>query len=277
MPSAADVRATASGSLTTAGADMTVTISGALGAPAAAASPRTMRVDRGEHRGRAPSVKVRMLRPSSAWSGITLLAMPACIVPMVTTAVSVRGDLARHDRLQAQDRRRGHHHGVHRGLGPGAVGAPAVQHHSSASVAANVGTGAQADRSCRQGATCWPRTTTGVPNRSKIPSSIIAFAPPTVSSAGWNTARSVPVQRRPLGGQQVARGEQARDVHVVAACVHDRHSVPSSLRRRATVLAYGSPVFSSTGSASMSARSSTTGPSPLTQDADDAGAADARR
>jgi hypothetical protein len=42
--------------------------------------------------------------------------------------------------------------------------------------------------------TCWPSATSGLGKRSKSPSSIIAWAPSPVSSAGWNTAIKVPRQ-----------------------------------------------------------------------------------
>jgi len=44
------------------------------------------------------------------------------------------------------------------------------------------------------GMTCWPRTTSGRGNRSKMPSSSIARAPSAVSSPGWKTAMAVPRQ-----------------------------------------------------------------------------------
>ena len=42
------------------------------------------------------------------------------------------------------------------------------------------------------GVTCWPSTMSGFGNRSSTPSAIIACDPAPYSSAGWNTATTVP-------------------------------------------------------------------------------------
>ena len=110
--------------------------------------------------------------------------------------------------------------------------------------------------------TCCPRTTSGFAKRANKPSSIIACAPSAVSSAGWKTAIRVPFHRSRACANNVATPTN----HVTCiswpqACmtgtVFPSRSVPVAL------LAYGRPVASWIGSASMSARSITVGPSPL--------------
>src|SRR5581483_11710652 len=70
------------------------------------------------------------------------------------------------------------------------------------------------------GMTCWPRTTSGFGNLPNKPSSIIARAPAAVSSAGWNTAMSVPLQRsRALENSPVAPASQATCMSWPQACM----------------------------------------------------------
>ncbi len=78
-------------------------------------------------------------------------------------------------------------------------------------------------------------------------------APVTSSSAGWNTATTVP--------------DHAARVAASSAAAPSRQvtwtSWPQAWATPSIRLAYGSPVVSCTGRASMSARNSTVGPSPL--------------
>ena len=122
-----------------------------------------------------------------------------------------------------------------------------------------------ARRSSRRaaGVTCWPSTMSGLGKRSSAPSAIIACDPAPYSSAGWKTATIVPDHSSFVCEQALEGAEQAGDVHVVAARVHDGH-----VGARRVGAARGARVRAgrsapSPGSASMSARSQTTGPSPF--------------
>ena len=110
--------------------------------------------------------------------------------------------------------------------------------------------------------TCWPSTTSGFWKRSNSPSSIIARAPSAVSSPGWNTAIRVPLQpSRARAIKVAAPASQATCMSWPQACATGTVLPAASVA--VAVLAYGRPVASFTGSASMSARSITVGPSPL--------------
>jgi hypothetical protein len=143
---------------------------------------------------RAPSSKVRTLSLITASSGITFSLVPACSEPIVSTAASV------------------------------GASSRATMVCSRNTVAAAITTGSMLAcgidpcaprpnrRICRLSAaevitplrppiapagptiTCWPSTTSGLGKRWNNPSSIIAWAPSAVSSAGWNTAIKVPRQ-----------------------------------------------------------------------------------
>ena len=102
-------------------------ISGGLGAPEAAASALTIRLIAASTRLRTSSSKVRTLSLMTASSGITFSFVPACSAPIVTTAAFGGRDLARDDRLQAQHRRRRHHHRIDAGLRHRAVRAAPEQ------------------------------------------------------------------------------------------------------------------------------------------------------
>ena len=124
------------------------------------------------------------------------------------------------------------------------------------------------------GVTCWPSTMSGLGKRSSTPSAIIACDPAPYSSAGWKTATIVPDHSSFVATRRSsAPSRQVTCMSWPHACMTGT-SVPAGSVPRA-VLAYSRPVRSSTGSASMSARSQTTGPSPLRIDADHAGLADA--
>jgi hypothetical protein len=81
----------------------------------------------------------------------------------------------------------------------------------------------------------------------------MASAPAPFSSAGWKTPINVPAQLpRSRSSAVMAPTSEA----VCTSC-------PQACMTPGVVLAYGSPVSSSSGSASMSARIATTGPGPL--------------
>ena len=102
----------------------------------------------------------------------------------------------------------------------------------------------------------------GFGNRLNRPSAIIARAPCTVSSAGWPIISTVPRQRSFIRARSVAAPVQpAMCTSCPQACITGT-VCPAGLTPVA-VLAYGNPVFSSTGSASSSVRRSTVGPFPL--------------
>ena len=110
--------------------------------------------------------------------------------------------------------------------------------------------------------TCWPKMTCGLGKRSKRPSSIIAWAPWAVSSAGWKTASTVPLQAsRASASRAVAPASQVTCMSCPQACMTGTSLPAGSVA--VAMLAYGRLVASLIGSASMSARSMTVGPSPL--------------
>ena len=101
--------------------------------------------------------------------------------------------------------------------------------------------------------------------RSNRPSSIIAFAPPKFSSAGWKIRFSVPENWRVAARWRAAHSSIAVWPSWPHACI-----------LFAWRLAYGRPVVSASGSASMSARSPTVRvPLPFAQHADHTRLADA--
>lgn len=112
------------------------------------------------------------------------------------------------------------------------------------------------------GPTCCPSTIAGFGNRSNSPSATMSAAPCASSSAGWKAATTVPVH-----SSFVAASASTAPTRQVA-CMSCPHACMTGTSRPSpstavALLAYGSPVFSSTGRASKSARSMTTGPSPL--------------
>ena len=100
-------------------------------------------------------------------------------------------------------------------------------------------------------------------------------APFTTSSAGWPISISVPCHCDFSCASILRRAEERGHVDVVSAGVHHRTSSPVWLFAR-TVLAYGRPVCSATGSASMSLRTSTRRTGAVPHDGDDAVAGRAR-
>ena len=103
----------------------------------------------------------------------------------------------------------------------------------------------------------------GLGKRVNRPSSSIALAPWLVSSPGWAIMTSVPDHWPRIAAMPPRGADPGGHMGVVAAGVHDRRSrAPRGCVPR-TRLAKGRPVCSSTGSASMSARSISTGPGPF--------------
>ena len=109
----------------------------------------------------------------------------------------------------------------------------------------------------------WKATTyCGLGKRVKSPSFSIATAPAFTSSAGCPIMTRVPDQRSFIAAIRRAVPIQAdMCVSCPQACITGVScpSMPTAF----TLLAKGRPVCSATGSASMSARSITTGPGPL--------------
>ena len=136
----------------------------------------------------------------------------------------------------------------------------------SESDAANAGPLRRPSMPAGIGATCWPSTTSGRGTRVNRSSSTIDLRPAHRLLGGLEEEEHGSAPGVAGRGEAVGGAEQAGDVHVVAAGVHD------ALDRRWRT---AGPVVSVTGRASMSARSSTVGPGAVAQDADDTGAADA--
>ena len=111
------------------------------------------------------------------------------------------------------------------------------------------------------GITCWPRITSGFGKALEQPVVDHRLRARAVSSAGWKTAISVPCQAS-LSAARARRARQPGHVHVMAAGVHHRRLVPSH-RSPSPCWHTAAPSASLTGSASMSARSITVGPSPF--------------
>lgn len=202
---------------------------------------------------RTAGSKLRTLRRSSARSEMMFSLVPACIEPTVTTAMSV-GSTSRDTTVCS----------FMTVLAASTTGstdcwgrepwAPRPWRVTfSESEPAIIGPDRWATQPAGAGPTCWPRATSGVPKRSKRPSSTIASAPAPSSSAGCRTIITFPAQASRWSASTVAAPI------IQAACMSwpqawaTGYSTPSWLTPRA-VEAYGSPVASSTGRASMSAR-----------------------
>ena len=202
-------------------------MSGSRGAPEAAASARMMRSTAREH-----ALAHCRVEGADVEEQLGLVGDDVAGGAGVHRADGDDGDigaadLARHDRLQPQHRR-GRHHDRVDGSPRAATRAPPrpCRTTRSASVAAKAGPDRRPIDSCgervpRAGRARHP----AVPKRSKSPSSIIAVGPAVpASSAGWRTtttgARPRRRARRPGCG---ARAQQAGDMHVVPARMHDRH------------------------------------------------------
>lgn len=134
------------------------------------------------------------------------------------------GEFAGDDGLQAHDRRRRHHHRIDAGLRHRSMRAAPEQ--SVLQAAARGGNDPARPLMVPAGPTitCWPSTMSGLGKRSKSPSSIIAWAPSPVSSAGWSTAISVPYQvSRARASSVIAPTSQATCISWPQAGMHHRH------------------------------------------------------
>ena len=208
------------------------------------------------------SLNERSESSSSAWSGMMFGAVPARSAPTVRTALSLaaispdttpcsRSTVAAAIRIgstvvSGRDPWPPWPCSTIRTASPAAIAAPPCI----------------ASTPAGKGMTCWPRTTPGTGNRSNRPSPIMASAPWPASSAGWNTSSSVPRQAsRAAASSAAAPSRQVTCMSWPQACMTGTSAPRASCA--CPVLAYGRPVCSSTGSPSMSARSSTVGPSPL--------------
>ena len=263
---ASATRVVAAGSFTSAGKAWIVSMSGSRGEPHECDSPWAMRSTEDSTSWRTRSEKVRMLRPSSARSEMTFSLVPTRTVPTVTTARSAaafsRDVIVWSLRIVEAARMAGST--VISGVEPWPPRPWRVT--LSESVAAMVGPPRCRIQPAGAGARCWPRQTSGVPNRSRNPSSSIACAPSPSSSAGCTTSRSRPDQVSRASARTVA----APSNQVTCMSCPQAWATPTVAPSGSTpvaVDAYGSPVSSVTGRASMSARSSTVGPGPLSSTA----------
>ncbi len=251
----------ASGSLRFSGNETISSISGS-GAPLAAASARMIRRTDASTRSRTPGSNVRMLRPSTACSGMMFSFVPAWNVPTVTTAAACgstsrattvcrRSTMALAATIGSME---------FCGCEPCAPRPLTVTRHESLmlmnapSRVATMPTGS--------GKTCWPKITSGRGARSQRPSASMARAPSPVSSPGWNTKTIVPahasrfVARACAVVRAAATWKSCPQPCIVGTSVPDG-SMPVSR------LACARPVSSRMGRPSVSARNATTGPSPL--------------
>ncbi|CAM5470230.1 hypothetical protein STANM309S_00209 [Streptomyces tanashiensis] len=166
-------------------------ISGSFGAPDAAASARTILSTAVRTRSRTAGAVERMLIRRSAESGMMFSLVPACSEPTVTTAVWA----APVSRETIVCRRMTTAAAMTTGSMVDSGVEPCPPRPKSRtrrlSEAAITGPGRVPTNPAGAGATCWPRQMSARGKRSRKPSSIIAGAPPT-SSAGWNTATTVP-------------------------------------------------------------------------------------
>ena len=80
-------------------------------------------------------------------------------------------------------------------------------------------------RPAGKGMTCWASATSTSGTMPARPSSTMPRAPSPVSSAGWNRATRVPRQTVGTAGEQPGGAQQAGHVDVVAAGVHHRDLV----------------------------------------------------
>ena len=237
-------------------------MSGGCSAPHAWASPCAMRLIALSTFSRTAGSKVRTLSVSSAWSEMMFSFVPARTVPTVTTAESVAAMLRETTVCSFMI--------VEAAITTGSTDCSGAEPCAprpcntilSASLAVMTAPGRNSTQPAGAGVTCWPKATSGMPNRANRPSSIIAVAPPPISSAGWMARITLPCHASRCLASWVATPI------IQVACMSCPQawatgtSVPSASIPVA-VLAYGSPVASFTGSASMSARSSTVWPSPL--------------
>src|SRR5690606_8691952 len=112
------------------------------------------------------------------------------------------------------------------------------------------------------GRTCWARTTSGRGDLAVRPSAIMGSAPSPFSSEGWKRATKAP---RQVSRCRASSRAQPVGQAVCTSCPQACMTGCSTPSRAVAVAvdAYGRPVRSRTGRASMSARAMTTGPSPF--------------
>ena len=237
-------------------------ISGGLGAPEASDSALTIRLIASSTRCRTASSKVRTLSLITASSGITFSLVPAWSAPTVTTTAS-DGPTSRETIVCNRNT-------VEAAITTGSMLACGIEPCAprpnmriwKLSPAEVTTPDWLAMIPADIGMTCWPRITSGLGKRLNSPSSIIAWAPAATSSAGWKTAISVPCQAfLSAASNALAPASQVTCMSWPQACITGVSFPSASVA--VTVLAYGRPVSSLTGSASMSARSITVGPSPF--------------
>ena len=205
----------------TAGSDSNRSMSGSAGAPDAAASPRAMRSMAASTRVRTASEYVRTLTRISASSGMMLALVPADRRPTVTTAKSAAGDLARHDRLEPQHRRRGHDHRIDRGVRHGPVTAAAVEDDPHGVGRGVRRPGVQADDPARQGRHVLAQDHVGR-GEARVQAVVHHRLGAGAQLLGrLEDRKDGPRPRVALRRQPLAGGQEARDVHVVTTGVHD--------------------------------------------------------
>ena len=110
--------------------------------------------------------------------------------------------------------------------------------------------------------TCCAKATSGRGIRSARPSASIPLAPDAVSSAGWKSATTVPLQTfRRCASSSAAPRREVTWTSCPHACETPTVAPLSSVA--VCVDAYGTPLSSVTGKASMSARHRTVCPGPF--------------
>ena len=183
-----------------------------------AATPDAMRVIRSGIERRSSASKVRMVPVSVTSSGMTLKACAAVDGADGDHRRLQRRDLARDDVCSAVTTWAAATTGIGGAVRLAAVAAAAVDHdlqavhrrHERPRLHARACPPAARSRGGRRARTSTPSST---------PSAITACAPPSPSSAGWNSTRTRPASRRPARMRAAAGAH--RHVAVVAAGVHD--------------------------------------------------------
>ena len=167
----------------------------------AEATPRAMRRMRSGRLARRPSSKLRSVPCQVTSSGITLKASPPWIEPIVSTA-EASGGLARHHALKGADHVRRRQHGIGRAVRRAAVAAAAAHHDAQRRPRPSAVRVSR--RACRPSAHSRGARPATLGPPSSAPSRSRPCAPPSPSSAGWNTNAAAAGQRagRPAGGRR---------------------------------------------------------------------------
>ena len=161
-----------------------------------------------------------MLSSRTAWSGMTLLLVPAWTLPTVSTAISP-GATSRDTTVCSRTMIMAASttgSTVFCGMEPWPPRPYTVTLMLSA--ADMNGPGRVRTVPAMPGSTCWARATSGPGMRLSRPSSTMSWAPSPVSSAGWNSGDQRAVPAVAVVGHELGHAEQAGHVHVVAAGVH---------------------------------------------------------